>query len=71
MRIQEYFQQVRADLAENKYGNLGNYELDKPEYFNWAEEIFHQLNVKSFPNDRALILAAQRTRTHFFFPRNV
>jgi len=55
MKIQEYFQQVRADLAENKYGNLGNYELDKPEYFNWAEEIFHQLNVQAFPEGRALI----------------
>ncbi len=55
MKIQKYFQQVRADLAENKYGDLGNYELDKPEYFNWAEEIFHQLNVQAFADDKALI----------------
>jgi len=55
MKIQEYFQQVRADLAKQNYDNLANHTLDKPEYFNWAEEIFYQLNVKSFPEDRALI----------------
>lgn len=55
MHIQEFFKEARAALSDSAYDRLFNLQLDKPEYFNWVEEVFYDLNVQSFPNDRALI----------------
>ncbi|MEL6537211.1 MAG: branched-chain amino acid aminotransferase, partial [Bacteroidota bacterium] len=55
MHIQEYIRTIRADLATNTHQSLSSYTLEKPEHFNWAEDVFYELNVKAFPDDRALI----------------
>ena len=55
MNIKTFFQQVRADITAEQNDKLSSYQLDKPAYFNWVEEVFYDLNVKAFPNDRALI----------------
>ncbi|MCF6297234.1 MAG: AMP-binding protein [Flavobacteriaceae bacterium] len=55
MNIKDFFKQVRASIANSEYDKLATYQLEKPEYFNWVEEIFYELNVKAFPNDCALI----------------
>ena len=55
MNIQDYFRQVRTDIAQENYSKLGTYELDKPEAFNWVEEIFYPLNVQDSPDSPALI----------------
>lgn len=55
MDIRSYFSKVREDLATHNYSQLSKYVLEKPEYFNWVEDIFYPLNVEAFPSDRALI----------------
>lgn len=55
MTIQEFFKQARIDIATGEHDKLSAYDLNKPEYFNWVEDIFYVLNVKAFPDDRALI----------------
>ncbi|MBX2876277.1 MAG: AMP-binding protein [Saprospiraceae bacterium] len=55
MDIKSYFSKVRTDLASHDFRQLSQYQLDKPQYFNWVEDIFYPLNVESFPSDRALI----------------
>ncbi|MEM6631244.1 MAG: AMP-binding protein [Bacteroidota bacterium] len=55
MNIQDYFRKVRADIAQQDYSKLRSYELDKPEHFNWVEEIFYPLNVQAYPDSPALI----------------
>lgn len=67
MTILDYFKQVRADIANQQLGNLGTYQLDKPTYFNWVEEIFYTLNVKVFPDSPALIWQYKKTERIFSF----
>ena len=55
MTITSFFKQVRKDLNQQQFDQLSTYELEKPEYFNWVEDIFYELNVKPHPTDRALI----------------
>ena len=55
MDIRSFFSKVRRDLAAHDYTQLSEYKLEKPEYFNWVEDIFYPLNVEAFPSDRALI----------------
>ncbi|VAW13391.1 Acetyl-CoA synthetase [hydrothermal vent metagenome] len=55
MNIKDFFKRARASIANSEYAKLATYQLEKPKYFNWVEEIFYELNVKAYPNDRALI----------------
>ncbi len=55
MNIIDFFKQVRSDIANHQYSHLASYQLEKPGYFNWTEDIFYKLNVKPYPNDPALI----------------
>ncbi len=55
MQIQAYFEAARKLLAQEDYDQLKDLHLDKPNHFNWVEEVFHNLNVKSFGEEEALI----------------
>ncbi len=55
MNIKDFFIKIKGEIANCRYDKLSSYQLEKPEYFNWAEEVFYELNVKSYPNDPALI----------------
>ena len=55
MNLQEYFKKTRTLLANRSYAQLRELTLNKPEYFNWVEEIFYELNVKSYGDDIALL----------------
>jgi len=53
--ILSYYTQARTLLADQDYAGLSQLQLEKPTHFNWVEDIFHDLNVKEFGDDRALI----------------
>jgi len=55
MNIRDLFMQVREAVANEDTQNLDNLELTKPEYFNWAQEVFYEMNVKCYPDSQALI----------------
>ena len=55
MNIQDYFKEARNAINNQNFSALKGLSLDKPLYFNWVEEIFFDLNVKSFGEDTALI----------------
>ena len=55
MQIKDYFQQVRSDIASQQFDKLASYTLEKPEYFNWVEDIFRPLNVEASPDSPALL----------------
>lgn len=42
-------------MSAGNYDDLNQLKLDKPEMFNWVEEVFYGLNVRNFPDDRSLI----------------
>lgn len=55
MQIQDYFKEARQLIYNQEFSKLKDLSLDKPEYFNWAQEVFYDLNVSSFGQDEALI----------------
>ncbi|MEL6593918.1 MAG: AMP-binding protein [Bacteroidota bacterium] len=55
MDIQSYFKTARQLLATQDFEALRSLTLEKPEHFNWAEEVFHDLNVKTAGEEAALI----------------
>lgn len=55
MQILDYFKAVRDSIYKEDYSSLKNLVLEKPVNFNWVEEVFYELNIKSFGQDDALI----------------
>ncbi|MEM6697693.1 MAG: acyl--CoA ligase [Bacteroidota bacterium] len=55
MQIQAFFKQARNYIYQQEFSKLKTLVLDKPTHFNWVEEIFYDLNVKSFGKNNALI----------------
>ena len=55
MNIVEFFKQIRADIAKKQLAHIDAYTLEKPDYFNWVDDIFYPLNVAAFPDSPALI----------------
>ncbi len=67
MDILNFFKAVRSDIANQQFDQLNTYQLDKPEYFNWVEDIFYPLNVQAFPNSPALLWRYRdKERTYSF-----
>jgi len=55
MNIHDLFTQVRKSVANEDTHDLHKLKLTKPEYFNWAQEVFYEMNVKCYPESQALI----------------
>jgi acetyl-CoA synthetase len=55
MNIHDLFTQVRKSVANEDTHDLDKLKLTKPEYFNWAQEVFYEMNVKCYPESQALI----------------
>lgn len=55
MEIKAYFKESRNLIYNQEFSKLKELALNKPIYFNWVEEVFYELNVKSIGDDNALI----------------
>jgi acetyl-CoA synthetase len=55
MNIHDLFTQVRKSVANEDTHDLDKLKLTKPEYFNWVQEVFYEMNVKCYPESQALI----------------
>ena len=55
MNIHDLFTQVRNSVANEDTHDLNKLKLTKPEYFNWVQEVFYEMNVKCYPDSQALI----------------
>ncbi|RRJ92664.1 branched-chain amino acid aminotransferase [Paenimyroides tangerinum] len=53
--MKEIFKKVSQIISENTYDELKTIKLEKPEYFNWVEEIFEGIHVAERPNKTALL----------------
>lgn len=53
--MKEIFKKVSKIISENAYDELQNIKFEKPEYFNWVEEIFEGIHVSERPNKTALL----------------
>lgn len=55
MEVLEVYRQVARAIEERNFDTLRGIKPVKPEYFNWVTDIFEPLNVRQYPNDRALV----------------
>jgi acetyl-CoA synthetase len=69
MSIKDIFTEVRKAIANDDTNSLNKLQITKPEYFNWVEQVFYELNVKSFPDSPALIWRYMEKEKIFTFKR--
>ena len=55
MDILSYYSEVNDKIKQGELNSLSSLQLDKPEFFNWVEDIFYPLNVLDHGNSDALI----------------
>lgn len=55
MNVHDLFTQVRKSVATEDAHELHKLQFQKPEHFNWAMEVFYEMNVKHQPDSQALI----------------
>ena len=55
MNTHDFFTQIRKSVAIDDTQDLDKLKLAKPEYFNWMQEVFYEMNVKCYPDSQALI----------------
>lgn len=55
MNIHDFYTRVRNSVAVEDTLDLSELQLTKPEFFNWAQEVFFEMNVKCYPGSQALI----------------
>lgn len=55
MNIHDFFTQIKKSVAIEDTQDLNKLKLTKPEYFNWMQEVFYEMNVKCYPDSQALI----------------
>ncbi|MEM6345400.1 MAG: AMP-binding protein [Bacteroidota bacterium] len=67
MKIKAYYQKARELIYQQKFAQLKNLSLEKPLEFNWVEEIFYELNVKNFGDEKALIWRYAEQEKSFSF----
>lgn len=67
MKVLELYRQVAQAIEERDFDALYAIKPIKPEYFNWVTDIFEPLNVKQFPDDRALVWKYNDQRETFTF----
>ena len=53
--MKDIFKKVSQIISESTYDDLKNINLQKPEYFNWVEEIFEGIHLNERPNKTALL----------------
>lgn len=53
--MKEIFKKVSKIISENTYDDLKKIKLEKPEYFNWVEDIFEGIHLAERPNKTALL----------------
>lgn len=67
MELVNLFKEVRQLVASEKFDELKNLSAEKPEYFNWYNDVFKPLNVDANPDDKALIWIYNQEREDFTY----
>lgn len=53
--MKDLYYQIKVLLEKKDYQTLQHLEIQKPEYFNWVQEIFEDIHVKNHPDKTALL----------------
>ncbi len=53
--MKDTFKKLRQLIIDRKYEELVQHPIERKEKFNWVRDVFEEINVKDFPNEKALI----------------
>lgn len=54
-KMKDLYYKIKVALEQQDYQSLHDMEIEKPEFFNWVQEIFEGIHVKNNPNKTALL----------------
>src|SRR4051812_9784517 len=67
MDILSFYSEVNSRIEKGELNSLPSLQLDKPNLFNWVEDIFYPLNVLEHGNSDALIWKYKNSKKVFSF----
>lgn len=65
--MKKYFEEVASIIERNDFSQLQEIKIAKPEYFNWATEIFEGIHVANQPDKTALLWTDGSNTTEYSF----
>lgn len=69
MNIKDFYTHARSAITNERFDDLAGLKLDKPKKFNWAIEVFYEMNVKAYPDSPALIWCYNETEEYYTFEK--
>lgn len=67
MDILNFYSEVTRNIEKGELNSLSSLQLDKPDFFNWVEDIFYPMNVLEHRNSDALIWKYKNSKKVFSF----
>jgi len=67
MEIVDLFKEVRNLVQDERFDELKDLKAEKPQKFNWYNDVFEPLDVQSHPDDKALLWMYNDERRDFTF----
>ncbi|MDO8994278.1 MAG: AMP-binding protein [Daejeonella sp.] len=67
MDILNFYSEVIRNIEKGELNSLSSLQLDKPDFFNWVEDIFYPMNVLKHGNSDALIWKYKNSKKVFSF----
>src|SRR5699024_2709086 len=67
MEIVDLFKEVRNLVQDERFDELKDLKAEKPQKFNWYNDVFEPLDVQSHPDDKALLWIYNDERRDFTF----
>lgn len=67
MNILNFHSEVIKNIEKGELNSLSSLKLDKPDYFNWVEDIFYPVNVLEHGDSDALIWKYKNSKKVFSF----
>jgi len=67
MDIVNFYSEVNRKIEKGELNSLSSLQLDKPDFFNWVEDIFYPVNVLEHGNSDALIWKYKNSKKVFSF----
>lgn len=67
MDILNFYSEVIKNIEKGELNSLSSLKLDKPDYFNWVEDIFYPVNVLEHGDSDALIWKYKNSKKVFSF----
>ncbi|MFD0700346.1 acyl-CoA synthetase [Myroides pelagicus] len=65
--MKELYKKIGDLLIDQDYRALHDLKIEKPEYFNWVQEVFEDIHVKETPDKTALLWTDGEVTHHYTF----